>query len=107
VPGFVEKADELKKAGVDEIWCVSVNDAYVMAAWGRDQNVGAKIRMLGDGSAAFAKQLGLDVDLSGGGMGVRCRRFSMLVENGVVKTVNVEQPKQFGASTAETMLTQV
>jgi peroxiredoxin len=107
VPGYLEAHDALKAKGVDEIVCVSVNDAYVMAAWGRDQNVGAKIRMLGDGSAAFAKQLGLDVDLSGGGMGVRCRRFSMLVENGVVKTVNVEQPKQFGASTAETMLTQV
>jgi peroxiredoxin len=107
VPGYLEAHAALKAKGVDEIVCVSVNDAYVMAAWGLDQKVGDKIRMLADGSAEFAKQLGLDVDLTGGGMGIRCRRFSMLVENGVVKTVNVEQPKQFGASTAETMLTQV
>jgi peroxiredoxin len=107
VPGYLAAHDALAAKGVDEIVCVSVNDAYVMAAWGRDQGVGSKIRMLGDGNADFAKKLGLDVDQSGGGMGTRCRRFSMLVVDGVVKTLNVEEPRQFGVSTAETMLTQV
>ena len=107
VPGFVEKADQLKAAGVDEIWCVSVNDAYVMAAWGRDQDAIGKIRMLGDGSAELTKKLGLDRDLSKDGMGVRARRFSLLVEDGVVKQVNVEQPGKFEVSNAETMLAQL
>ena len=107
VPGFVARADELKAAGVDEIWCVSVNDAYVMAAWGRDQDAIGKIRMLGDGSAELTKKLGLDRDLSKDGMGVRARRFSLLVEDGVVKQVNVEQPGKFEVSNAETMLAQL
>ena len=107
VPGYVANLDALKARGVDEIWCVSVNDAYVMAAWGRDQDAIGKIRMLGDGSAELAKKLGLDRDLTKDGMGIRSRRFSLLVEDGVVKQVNVEQPGKFEVSNAETMLTQL
>jgi peroxiredoxin len=107
VPGYLEQHGALKAKGVDEIVCVSVNDAYVMGAWGRDQRTSGRIRMLGDGNAELAKKLGLDVDLSGGGMGVRCRRFSMLVVDGVVKTVNVESAGKFEVSDAATMLKQV
>jgi len=107
VPGYVANLDALKARGVDEIWCVSVNDAYVMAAWGRDQDAIGKIRMLGDGSAELAKKLGLDRDLTKDGMGIRSRRFSLLVEDGVVQRVNVEQPGKFEVSNAETMLTQL
>ena len=107
VPGYVANLDALKARGVDEIWCVSVNDAYVMAAWGRDQDAIGKIRMLGDGSAELAKKLGLDRDLTKDGMGIRSRRFSLLVEDGVVKQVNVEQPGKFEVSSAEMMLTQL
>jgi peroxiredoxin len=106
VPGFVEKADELKKAGVDEIWCVSVNDAYVMGAWARDQKTGSKIRMLGDGSAEFAKATGLTLDLSARGMGVRSARYSMLVKDGKVAALNVEAPGKFEVSDAQTLLAQ-
>ena len=90
VPGYVEKADELKAAGVDEIWCVSVNDAFVMGAWGRDQKTAGKVRMMADGSADFAKATGLTLDLTARGMGLRSQRYSMLVVDGVVKTLNVE-----------------
>jgi len=90
VPGFVEKAAELKKAGVDEIWCVSVNDAFVMGAWARDQKTGDKIRMLADGSAEFAKKVGLEIDLGARGLGTRSKRYSMIVEDGVVKALNLE-----------------
>jgi peroxiredoxin len=107
VPGYVANLDELKARGVDEIWCVSVNDAYVMAAWGREQNAIGKIRMLGDGSAELAKKLGLESDLTKSGMGIRSRRFSLLIEDGVVKKVNVEQSGKFEVSNAETMLTQL
>ena len=107
VPGYLANLDALKARGVDEIWCVSVNDAYVMAAWGRDQHAIGKIRMLGDGNAELAKKLGLENDSTKAGMGVRSRRFSLLVENGVVKQVNVEQPGKFEVSNAETMLKQV
>jgi peroxiredoxin len=106
VPGFVEKADALKSAGVDEIWCVSVNDAYVMGAWGRDQKTGDKVRMMADGSAQWTNALGLAQDLSAKGMGVRSQRFSMLVVDGVVKTLNVEAPGKFEVSSAETILQQ-
>ncbi len=104
VPGYVAHYDDLRAKKVDEIWCVSVNDGYVMAAWGRDEKALGKIRMLGDGSAEFVKKLGLEQDLSAAGMGVRARRFSMLVDNGVVKQVNVESPGKFEVSSAETML---
>jgi peroxiredoxin len=106
VPGFVEKADELKAAGVDEIWCVSVNDAFVMGAWGRDQKTAGKVRMMADGSADFAKATGLTLDLTARGMGLRSNRYSMLVADGVVKTLNVEAPGQFGVSDAATLLAQ-
>ena len=94
MPGFVEKAAELKKAGVDEIWCVSVNDAFVMGAWARDQKTGDKIRMLADGSAEFAKATGLTLDLNARGMGIRSNRYSMLVKDGKVATLNVEGTRQ-------------
>jgi peroxiredoxin len=107
VPGFVEKADALKAAGVDEIWCVSVNDAFVMGAWGRDQHTGGKLRMMADGSAEFTQATGLTLDLTARGMGLRSNRYSMLVADGVVKTLNVEAPGQFAVSDADTMLAQV
>jgi peroxiredoxin len=106
VPGFVEKADELKAAGVDEIWCVSVNDAFVMGAWGRDQKASGKVRMMADGSADFAKATGLTLDLSARGMGLRSNRYSMLVVDGVVRSLNVEAPGKFEVSDAQTMLAQ-
>lgn len=107
VPGYVQKFDELKKAGVDEIWCVSVNDAFVMGAWGRDQHSGGKVRMLADGSAEFAKATGLTLDLTAKGMGLRSTRYSMLVKDGKVAALNVEAPGKFEVSDAETMLKQV
>jgi peroxiredoxin len=107
VPGFVEKADELKKAGVDEIWCVSVNDAFVMGAWARDQKTGSKVRMLADGSAEFAKATGLTLDLTARGMGVRSNRYSMLVKDGKVVALNSEAPGKFEVSDAQTLLAQV
>jgi len=107
VPGYLANLDALKARGIDEIWCVSVNDAYVMAAWGRDQDAIGKIRMLGDGNGELAKKLGLENDSSKSGMGVRSRRYSLLVDDGVVKQVNVEQPGKFEVSNAETILTQL
>jgi glutaredoxin/glutathione-dependent peroxiredoxin len=107
VPSYVQKFDELKKAGVDEIWCVSVNDAFVMGAWARDQNASGKVRMLADGSAEFAKATGLTLDLTSRGMGLRSNRYSMLVKNGKVASVNVEAPGKFEVSDADTMLKQL
>lgn len=107
VPGYLENLDRLRDKGVDEVWCLSVNDGYVMAAWGREQNAIGKIRMLGDGSADLAKKLGLEVDLTAAGMGVRMQRFSMLIEEGVVKQLNVEKPRAFEVSDAATMLKQL
>jgi len=106
VPGYVEKASALKAAGVDEIWCVSVNDAFVMGAWGRDQKTAGKVRMMADGSAEFAKATGLTLDLTARGMGLRSNRYSMLVVDGVVKTLNVEGPGKFEVSDADTLLSQ-
>ena len=106
VPGYVEKAAELKAAGVDEIWCLSVNDAFVMGAWGRDQKTSGKVRMMADGSAAFAQATGLTLDLTARGMGLRSNRYSMLVVDGVVKSLNVEAPGKFEVSDADTMLKQ-
>lgn len=106
VPGYVEQADALREAGVDEIWCVSVNDAFVMGAWGRDQHTAGKVRMMADGSAEFAKATGLTLDLSSRGMGLRSQRYSMLVVDGQVKTLNVEAPGAFEVSDAATMLAQ-
>jgi len=107
VPGYVEKLDALKAKGVDEVWCVALNDGYVMAAWGKEQNALGKIRMLGDGSGEFTKKLGLEVDLAKFGLGIRMQRFSMLVDDGVVKQLNVEAPGQFEVSDAATLLGQL
>ena len=106
VPGYLEKFGELKAAGVDEIWCVSVNDAFVMGAWARDLKSAGKVRMLGDGDAAFAKATGLTLDLTGRGMGLRSNRYSMLVKDGKVATLNVEAPGKFEVSDAGTILAQ-
>jgi peroxiredoxin len=106
VPGFVTQAEEFRKAGVDEIWCVSVNDAFVMGAWARDQKTNGKVRMLGDGSAEFAKATGLTLDLTSKGMGVRSARYSMLVKDGKVAALNVEAPGKFEVSDAATLLAQ-
>jgi len=107
VPGYVEKAEDFKKAGVDEIWCISVNDPFVMGAWGRDQKTAGKVRMMADGSADFAKATGLTLDLTARGMGVRSQRYSMLVDDGVVKSLNIEAPGKFEVSDADTLLAQV
>jgi peroxiredoxin len=106
VPGYVELAQNFKAAGVDEIWCVSVNDAFVMGAWGRDQKTAGKVRMMADGSAAFAQATGLTLDLTSKGMGLRSNRYSMLVDDGVVKALNVEGPGKFEVSDAATLLAQ-
>ena len=106
MPGFVEQADAFRAAGVDEIWCVSVNDAFVMGAWGREQKTGGKLRMMADGSADFAKATGLTLDLTARGMGLRSTRYSMLVVDGVVKTLNLEAPGKFEVSDAGTLLKQ-
>ena len=106
VPSYVQNFDKLRAKGVDEVWCVSVNDAFVMGAWGRDQKSGGKVRMMADGSADFTRALGLEQDLSASGMGVRAKRFSMLVVDGVVKTLNLEHPGKFEVSDADTMLSQ-
>ena len=104
VPSYVQNFDKLKAKGVDEVWCIAVNDAFVMGAWGKDQQCGGKVRMMADGSAAYTKVLGLDMDLTARGMGVRSQRYSMFVEDGVVKALNVEQPGKYEVSGAETML---
>ena len=106
VPGYVQKFDDLRKAGVDEIWCVSVNDAFVMGAWAREQKATGIVRMMADGNAAYAKALGLDADFSKFGMGTRSQRYSMLVEDGVVTQLNVEQGG-FELSKAEALLAQI
>jgi peroxiredoxin len=106
VPGYVANFDKLKAAGVDEIWCVSVNDAFVMGAWGRDQKTAGKVRMMADGSADFSKAVDLTLDLTARGMGLRSNRYSMLVVDGVVKTLNVEAPGKFEVSDADTLLKQ-
>ncbi|MBT2326411.1 peroxiredoxin [Variovorax paradoxus] len=106
VPGYVQHFDDFKAAGVDEIWCVSVNDAFVMGAWARDQKTGTKVRMLADGSGAFANATGLTLDLTARGMGVRSNRYSMLVKDGKVAALNVEAPGKFEVSDADTLLAQ-
>jgi peroxiredoxin len=107
VPGFVKHLDELKAKNVDEVWCIATNDGFVMAAWGQSEKALGKIRFLGDGNADFTKKLGLELDLTAHGMGVRSRRFSMLVEDGVVKQLNVETGTKFEISDAETILKQL
>jgi peroxiredoxin len=104
LPGYVEKESDLKAKGIDQIVCVSVNDAFVMGAWGKSQNVGDKVLMLADGSGDFTRALGIELDLRSRGLGVRSDRYSMVVENGVVKQLNREKPGQFEVSSAEAML---
>ena len=106
VPGYVAKFDDFKAAGVDEIWCLSVNDAFVMGAWAREQKTGGKVRMLADGDAAFAKATGLTLDLNGKGLGLRSNRYSMLVKDGKVVSLNIEGPGKFEVSDADTLLAQ-
>ena len=107
VPGYVQHAAELKAKGVDEIWCISVNDAFVMGAWGRDQKATGIVRMMADGNGDFSKALGLSADFSKFGMGTRSQRYSMVVDNGVVKQLNVEEGGKFEVSNAETMVGQL
>jgi peroxiredoxin len=107
VPGYVEKFDQFISAGVDEIWCISVNDAFVIGAWARDQKSVGKVRMLADGSAEFTKGTGLTLDLTARGMGLRSNRYSMLVKDGKVVTLNIEAAGGFEVSDASTMLSQV
>jgi glutaredoxin/glutathione-dependent peroxiredoxin len=104
LPGFVQNSDAIKAKGVDTIACLAVNDAFVMGAWGKAQNTGDKVLMLADGAAAFTKQLGLDLDLTGPGMGVRSKRYAMVVDNGTVKALQVEAPGAFEVSSAEAIL---
>jgi len=104
VPGFVANHEKLKSKGVDEIWCVAVNDAFVMGAWGREQKAAGKVRMLGDGSAEYTKKLGLELDLTARGLGMRMQRFAMIVQNGIVKDIAIEAPGKFEVSSAEAIL---
>jgi peroxiredoxin len=106
LPGFVAKADEFKQRKVDEVWCISVNDAFVMGAWGREQGAGGKVRMMADGAGLYSKALGLELDLIARGLGMRSARYSMLVEDGVVKALNIEEPGKFEVSSAEKLLEQ-
>ena len=107
VPSYLAAYDKLKAKGIDTVACLSVNDAFVMGAWGRDQRAGDKVRMLADGSAEYTTALGLELDLTARGMGVRCQRFSMLVDDGVVKALNIEAPGKFEVSGGDAMLAQL
>lgn len=107
LPGYIAKADALRAKGVDEIWCVAVNDAFVMGAWGREQKAEGKVRMMADGSATWTRTLGLELDLTARGMGVRSQRYSALLEDGVVKQLNIEAPGKFEVSDADTLLSQL
>jgi len=104
LPGFIGLAAQIKAAGADEIWCMAVNDPFVMAAWGKQLGVGGNIRMMADGSAALTKALGIELDLVDAGLGVRCRRFAMIVKDGVVSYMGVESGDEFDKSKAETVL---
>jgi peroxiredoxin len=107
VPSYLDNYNALKAKGLDEIWCFAVNDAFVMGAWSRDQKAGGKIRFMADGSADYTKKLGLELDLNARGLGLRCQRFSLVVDNGVVKSVNIEGPGKFEVSDGGTMLKQL
>jgi glutaredoxin/glutathione-dependent peroxiredoxin len=107
LPGYKEKAAELRSKGVDKIACVAVNDVFVMNAWGKDQQVGDDVIMLSDGNGAFTKAIGMEMDASGFGMGSRSKRYSMILEDGVVKHLNVEAPGEFKVSAADYMLGQL
>lgn len=107
LPGYIEDAHALKNAGADEVWCVAVNDAFVMGTWGWAQQVEGKLRMLADGNADFARACGLTLDLSARGMGLRANRYSMIVRDGTVVALNVEEPGQFAVSDSKTLLAQL
>jgi peroxiredoxin len=107
LPGFVQNADALKKKGVDTVACLSVNDAFVMGAWGEQQKAGDKVVMLADGNGDFTRAVGLELDGSRFGMGKRSQRYAMIVENGVVKALNVEEGGAFSVSSAEHVLSQL
>ena len=107
VPSYVAHHDALKAKGIDDVICMAVNDPFVMGAWARDQHTGGKVRMMGDGSGSYTKALGLEFDLTARGLGMRCQRFSMVVDNGVVKALNIEAPGKYEVSDAETMLKQL
>ena len=107
LPGFVDNSDTLKAKGVDAIVCLSVNDAFVMAAWGKDQDVGGKVDMVADGSADFTKAAGLELDLMDKGLGLRSQRFSMVVDDGVVKSLNIDEPGKLENTSAEKLLEQL
>lgn len=107
LPGFIERADAIRAKGVDEIVCTAVNDAFVMSAWGKAAGVGDKVTMLGDGNGDFVRALGLEMDASKNGMGIRGRRFSMLVRDGVVAQLNVEEPGEYRVSTADHLIGQL
>ncbi len=104
LPGFVDNAEAIKAKGVDAIVCLAVNDAFVMGAWGKDQDVGDKVMMVADGSARFTKAAGLELDLTERGLGVRCQRFSMIVDDGVVKSLHIDPAGTFEKTSAETLL---
>ena len=106
LPGFIQNAGALKAKGIDEIVCIAMNDAFVMGAWGANQDAMGKVRMIGDGDGNFTQAAGLELDLTGKGLGKRCKRFSMVVDNGVVKTINVDEGG-FEKTSAETMLGQI
>lgn len=107
LPSYVTHHDALKAKGIDTIACVAVNDAFVMGAWGEDRNVGDKVLMLADGNAEFSKAIGLELDASGFGLGIRCQRYSMIVDDGVVTKLNTEAPMEYKTSSAEYMLEQL
>jgi len=107
LPGFLAKADEFKAKGIDEIWCVAVNDPFVMGAWGQERGVGDKVRLLADGSGEWTRKLGLELDLSAKGLGVRSQRYSALLDDGVVKQLNVDEGGALKVSDADTLLSQI
>lgn len=107
LPGYLKLYDQFKVKGVDEIWCMATNDGFVMAAWGKDQQAGGKVRMMGDGSAEYTRLLGLEMDLTAKGMGMRCQRFALIADNGTVTHVAVEESGKFEVSNAESILAKV
>ncbi len=107
LPGFIEKADELKAKGVDEIACTAVNDAFVMGAWGKDQDADGKVTLLADGNGAFVEAIGLTLDLTKGGLGMRGQRFAMIVDDGKVSILNIEGPGEYKVSSADYLLGQL
>jgi len=107
LPGYVDLAAQFKAKGVDEIVCFAVNDAFVMGAWGKDQNAAGNVRMIADGSGLLTKQLGLELDLVEAGLGIRCTRFAMVVENGTVKSIDIEPAGEFEISSAASQLSKL